>query len=135
MFIKNIIVYPIYNYNSVSVRACVCPFDVIVPRFNGPAEPARTVGFRKREPARTVGFRKWEPKSRQSDSENGNRPKQSGPVSIKEPAIGGSWGGRAGQGRGRAGRAGQGGEQGRAGQGRVGQTIELNRAYRVAGVA
>jgi hypothetical protein len=53
----------LYNYNSVSVRACVCPSDAIVPRFNGPAELARTVGFRKREPARTVGFRKREPRS------------------------------------------------------------------------
>jgi hypothetical protein len=43
----------------VCVRAC----DGTVPRFNGLAEPARTVGFRKREPARIVGFRKREPRS------------------------------------------------------------------------
>jgi len=30
--------------------------DVTVPRFNAPAEPARTVGFGKRDSARTVGF-------------------------------------------------------------------------------
>jgi hypothetical protein len=51
--------YLIYNYN-MCVRACVRASDGIVPRFNGPAEPARTVGFRKRESARTVGFRKRE---------------------------------------------------------------------------
>jgi hypothetical protein len=28
----------------VCVRACVRPSDATVPRFNGPAEPARTVG-------------------------------------------------------------------------------------------
>ncbi len=32
--------------------------DTTVPRFNPPAEPARTVGFGKRDSARTVGFRK-----------------------------------------------------------------------------
>jgi len=52
---------PIYNYNSVC--PCVCPSDATVPRFNDPAEPARTVGSQKREPARTVGFRKREPRS------------------------------------------------------------------------
>jgi hypothetical protein len=51
-----------YNYN-MCVRLCVRPSDGTVPRFNGLAEPARTVGFRKREPARTVGFRKREPRS------------------------------------------------------------------------
>jgi hypothetical protein len=39
------------------VRSCVRAFDGTVSRFNGPAESARTVGFRKREPAQTVGFR------------------------------------------------------------------------------
>ncbi len=41
---------------------CVCPSDVTVPRFNGLAKLAQTVGFRKRELARTVGFRKREPR-------------------------------------------------------------------------
>ncbi len=40
------------------VRACMRASDGTVPRFNGPAEPAQMVGFRKREPARTVEFRK-----------------------------------------------------------------------------
>jgi hypothetical protein len=40
----------------VWVRACVRPSDGTVPRFNEPAEPARTVGFWKREPARIIGF-------------------------------------------------------------------------------
>jgi hypothetical protein len=35
----------------------VRPSDATVPRFNPPAERARTVGFRKRDSARTVGFR------------------------------------------------------------------------------
>jgi len=32
--------------------------DTTVPRFNPPAEPARTVGFKKWDSARTVGFEK-----------------------------------------------------------------------------
>jgi hypothetical protein len=40
--------------------------DATVPRFNPPAEPARTVGFEKRDSARTVGFGK-------RGSENGSR--------------------------------------------------------------
>ncbi len=46
------------------VRPCVRASDATVPRFHSPAEPARTVGFRKRDSARTVGFR-------ERDSENG----------------------------------------------------------------
>jgi hypothetical protein len=38
------------------VRLCVRPSDGTILRFNGPAESARTVDFRKRELARTVGF-------------------------------------------------------------------------------
>jgi hypothetical protein len=38
--------------------ACVRLSDTTVPRFNSPAEPARTVGFGKRDSARTVGFGK-----------------------------------------------------------------------------
>ncbi len=39
------------------VRPCVRPSDGTVLRFNGPTEPARTVGFRKRELVRIIGFR------------------------------------------------------------------------------
>jgi hypothetical protein len=42
------------NSRSASVR----PSDATVPRFNSPAEPARTVGFEKRDSTRTVGFGK-----------------------------------------------------------------------------
>ncbi len=36
---------------------CLSVRPTTVSRFNGPTEPARTVGFRDRKPARTVGFR------------------------------------------------------------------------------
>jgi hypothetical protein len=52
----------IYNYN-MCVRSCVRASDGTIPRFNGPAESARTVGFQKREPAWTVGFQKRKPRS------------------------------------------------------------------------
>jgi hypothetical protein len=58
-----------------------------VPCFNGPAEPARTVGFGKPDSARTVGFGK-------PDSGNGSR------ESEKRVAKQGS----AGQGAGPCGR-------------------------------
>jgi hypothetical protein len=48
----------VYNYNM-----CVRPSDGIVSCFNGLAELAQTVGFRKWEPAWTVGIRKREPRS------------------------------------------------------------------------
>jgi len=65
----------------------VCPSDATVPRFNDAAEPARTVGFRKREPARPVGFRER---------------------AARQGRAGQGAGGRAGMGRGqgKAGRAG-----------------------------
>ncbi len=40
------------------MRASVRPSDATVPRFNPPAEPARTVGFGKPDSARTVWFGK-----------------------------------------------------------------------------
>jgi len=46
------------NSRSASVR------DTTVPRFNPPAEPARTVGFGKRDSARTVGFEERDSKTR-----------------------------------------------------------------------
>jgi hypothetical protein len=40
-----------------------------IPRFNGPAEPARTVGFGRPDSARTVGFEKRDSKNGSRDSE------------------------------------------------------------------
>jgi hypothetical protein len=42
----------------IITTVCSCVRSTTVPRFNGPAELARTVEFRDRKPARTVGFRK-----------------------------------------------------------------------------
>ncbi len=52
-----------------SLSACVCVSDVTVPRFNSPAEQARTVGFGKWDSAQTVGFEKRDLEKRDSENE------------------------------------------------------------------
>jgi hypothetical protein len=44
----------------------------MVPRFNPPAEPARTVGFGKRDSARTVGFGNQAASAREIPEEPGS---------------------------------------------------------------
>jgi len=56
------------NSRSASVR----PSDATVPRFNSPAEPARTVGFEKRDSARTVGFGNQAASAREIPEESGS---------------------------------------------------------------
>ncbi len=56
-----------------SRSACVCPSDPTVPRFNPPAEPARTVG-QFRVLIRRQNRSDWQNRPEQSDSENGIRP-------------------------------------------------------------
>jgi hypothetical protein len=47
-----------HRISYIITTVCMSVRPTMVPRLNGPAEPARTVGFRKWESARTVGFRK-----------------------------------------------------------------------------
>jgi len=54
------------NSRSASVR------DATVPRFNPPAEPARTVRFGKRDSARTVGFGNQAASAREIPEEPGS---------------------------------------------------------------
>jgi hypothetical protein len=101
--IKNLL----YNYNSVSVRACVCPFDATVPRFNGPAELARTVGFCQTGRGRGQGR-----------GTHGPGPEKTGFWRTGGQTGQGGAGVRAGLGRGQvSGQVGAGGRARRAGQG------------------
>ncbi len=124
----------IYNYN-MCVRPCVRASNATVPRFNGPAEPARTVGFRKREPTWTVGFQKWEPvRTENGRPDTAGRGRGAGGQGARQGRAGGRGPGRVGQGV-RENGVRENGRPDRARQGRVGQVRAEGRGQGTAGRA
>jgi hypothetical protein len=78
-----------------SLRASVRPPDATVPRFNPPAEPARTVGFEKPDSAWTVGFGKRVPGFGKTGGQTGQGGAGGRAGSVCSSVLQGRAGGRA----------------------------------------